>query len=378
MRLRVAVNATSLLSPFTGVAQYTRNLMGKLVTRPECEFFFFYGLGWGRKLRSKPVPRMRETKSLARFLVPRAHDLWRFVQQARFRSISALRVDLYHEPNFFPFHGAPVIVTTIHDLSPLRFPETHLPSSVRRVRRLLPRAIENSRFLITDSEFVRRELISEFGVSEEKVRAIPLGVGPEFRVRTAEETAAALRTFGLARREFALTVGTIEPRKNLLQALRAYSALPKALAQRYPLVVAGMKGWLVEPIEAEISRLAAEGRVRNLGFVPAEALACLYCGARAFIYPSIYEGFGLPPLEAMASGTPVVVSNRASLPEVVGDAGLQVDPENLDELRAGIEILLEDDMRSAELSRRGIERARQFTWEKCADMTLEVYRAALQ
>ena len=184
-----------------------------------------------------------------------------------------------------------------------------------------------------------------------------------------------LRRHALVADHYLLAIGTLEPRKNLISALKAYSLLSDNLRDRYPLVIGGMRGWLTDDLDRAIDPMIRKGQVRLLGFVPDSDLNALYSGARAFIYPSLYEGFGLPPLEAMASGTPVITSNRASLPEVVGDAGIQVEPLDIDQLSQAMQLLLEDDNLHRVLQQRGLERASRFTWEDTALKTYEVFRS---
>jgi len=168
-------------------------------------------------------------------------------------------------------------------------------------------------------------------------------------------------------------VGTIEPRKNILHALEAFARIPASIRERYPLVVAGARGWRAADIKSRLRRLADAGQIRFLGHVAEATLPCLYAGAAAFVFPSLYEGFGLPLLEAMASGVPVIASNRASVPEVMGDAGQSLDPDSPEDTAAKITALLEDPATRAAMAQRGIERAAGFTWQACAAVTRNVY-----
>jgi alpha-1,3-rhamnosyl/mannosyltransferase len=225
--------------------------------------------------------------------------------------------------------------------------------------------------------FVRDELVAAFGTPPAKIHPIYLGVSADYRPRSAEETQGVLAAQGLVHGRYVLAVGTLEPRKNLIQGLRAFRRLPEALRESMPFVIVGMKGWLTEGIEAEIAALATKGQVRPLGYLPDEALRHLYAGAAMLVYPSIYEGFGLPALEAMASGIPVITSDRSSLPEVVGDVGITVDPADDAGLAAAMHRLAEDPAERRDRAARGLERARAFTWARCAEETERVYRIAL-
>jgi alpha-1,3-rhamnosyl/mannosyltransferase len=195
-----------------------------------------------------------------------------------------------------------------------------------------------------------------------------------FRPLSSDETRAVLSSHGLEHGRYFLTVGTLEPRKNLSLAIRAYSALPESIRKLYPLVVIGMKGWHSAEIEKLIAPLERSGYLRPLGYVSREDLATIMAGATTLIYPSIYEGFGLPPLEAMACGVPVICSNVSSLPEVVGDAGILIDPRDETGLREHLHAITEDKKLWVDLSMRARERSLRFTWKNCAQQTIEVYK----
>jgi alpha-1,3-rhamnosyl/mannosyltransferase len=235
-------------------------------------------------------------------------------------------------------------------------------------------AVTRASHIITPSRSTRDDVLKLLPVDPERVSVVPEGVDPIFAPRPANEVAARLAPLGLRAGEYLLYVGTIEPRKNLLRLLQA---LDLAGATTGPLVLAGGHGWNNAAIRTAVERLARTGRVRSLGYVPDELRPVLLTGARAFVYPSLYEGFGLPPLEAMACGTPVLTSNVSSLPEVVGDAALFVNPDDVDALATGLARLWRDETLRADLRARGLAQARQFSWERTARATLDVYRAVL-
>ncbi len=375
--LRVALNGWSMLSPHTGIASYTRNLALALIRQDGVALRYFYGHSWSDELRDAPMPGMNAVKHWVKRLVPHPYALMRYLQQQRFSSgLREAHCDLYHEPSFLPFAFDGPTVITIHDLSPLRFPGTHPASRVREFQEQLPRAIDCAATIIVDAESVRQEVIATFGVRPERVRAIHLGVAADYRPREAAELLPVLNRHRLAAGHYLLAVGTLEPRKNLIQAMNAFAGLPAALRATHPLVIAGMRGWLTHDLESRIRKLEARGEVRWLGYVSAADLPQLYAGAAMLVYPSLYEGFGLPVLEAMASGIPVITSNRASLPEVAGDVGVLIDPEDPAALREQMQRLLEDPAAAARLGEQGVVRARGFTWQACAEKTLTVYRAA--
>lgn len=375
---RVAVNAQCLLSPLTGIGQYTRHLMQAIGARGRYQLNYFSGHSWGREMPDAASLRLNRLKRAVKRFLPNPHELSRRIQRIEFaRGARRLRCDLYHDPNFLPYDFPGPIVTTVHDLSVVRCPEMHPKPRRQLMEKYFPGALERSRCIITDSVFVRDELVEAFGTEPAKIHPIHLGVSPAYRPRSPAETSATLAAHGLTHGRYVLAVGTLEPRKNLIQGLRAYRCLPDALREAMPFVIVGMKGWLTEGIEAEIAALASRGQVRPLGYLPDEALLHLYAGAAMLVYPSIYEGFGLPALEAMASGIPVITSDRSSLPEVVGDVGITVDPADDAGLAAAMRRLAEDPAERSDRAARGLERARAFTWARCAEETERVYRIAL-
>ncbi len=239
---------------------------------------------------------------------------------------------------------------------------------------LFPKALERADHVITDASYVRQEIIDEFGVAPERITSVPLGSREIFHPRSREQCRQVLQERGLDYRGFVLCVGTLEPRKNLELAIRAYSALPERFRRRRPLVMVGMRGWLTSKLESLMQPMVASGEIRPLGFTSDEDLAVLYAAALSLVYPSLYEGFGLPPLEAMASGTPVIVSDRSTLPEVVGAAGVQIDADDEAGLRDALLRFDEDPAFWQQRAEASLVQASQFSWERCARETLAIYR----
>jgi len=269
-------------------------------------------------------------------------------------------------------------VVTVHDLSWIRYPETHPAERVSAMNRYFEAGLRQASAIITDADSVKRELVQTFGLSPDFVTSIALGVDTMFAPQSAEQTQLARDKHGLGHGRYLLAVGTLEPRKNLSTALLAYQRLPASLRTQFPLVIVGMKGWHTSALERQMAPLVQAGQVRQLGYVSRPDLVSLMSGARALVYPSIYEGFGLPPLEAMACGTPVICSNASSLPEVVGDAGLMVDVLDDVALGAAMQLLLQDEGLWQGLQQKSLLRAQGFTWRACADKTLKVYESVLR
>ncbi len=260
--------------------------------------------------------------------------------------------------------GCPAAIT-IHDLAIYRNPAWFPGRQPLSTRVLVPRSIRRADSLIAVSQNTAGDLMEMFGIPSERITVIPHGVSRAFRPMDPDQLAAARARLGLPKR-FVLFVGTIEPRKNLLTLLEAWAMLP----QRPPLVVAGGWGWRYEEIQARLERLG-DG-VRLLGGVQPEDLPALYNLATCLAHPAWYEGFGLTPLEAMACGIPVIASSTSSLPEVVGDAGILVDPADASAWTRALARVLGDPDAAADMRRRGIVRAAEFTWERTAEATWRV------
>jgi glycosyltransferase involved in cell wall biosynthesis len=281
---------------------------------------------------------------------------------------------MYHSPSFVLPHFAGKCVSTVHDLSAFRVPQYHPQVRVKYQQDIFPHLIKKGDLLITDSEFSRSELLDFFPMSAERVVSVPLGADPMFAVRAKEAIEPTLGQYGLQAGTYTLSVGTIEPRKNIERLIDVYASLPSELRKQYPLVLVGGRGWNSEQIHQKIQRYRQEGWLKYLSFVPNEDLAAIYSGARVFACISHYEGFGLPVLEAMASGIPVISSNAASLPEVGGDAVVYVNPNDEEQIREALMRVLGDDVLCQDLSIRGLKRSQVFSWERCAQMTIEAYR----
>lgn len=377
--MRIAFNATSLLSPLTGIGQYSRHLAIGLAGHHEIDVDFFYGVAWGEKVHDTPSPVVSSLLPWIRTHIPFSYELRRALQGNRFaRHAGQNRFDIYHEPNTLPLPFDGPMVITVHDLSWIRHPQAHPPERVRAMSKYFEPGLRKASLVLTDSEFVKRELIDVFGVQSDLIMAVPLGVDALFRPRTVDETYPVLSRHGLTHGRYLLVVGTLEPRKNIQVALHSYMQLPSQLRKQYPLLLVGMKGWNTTLLEQQIEPLVRRGEVRLLGYLPREDLASLISGASALVFPSVYEGFGLPPLEAMACGVPVIASDVASIPEVVGDAGVLINPHDVDAFAEAIQGLLTDSNQRTRLSSRALMRSKEFTWERCIEQTVDAYRHVLK
>jgi len=289
--------------------------------------------------------------------------------------IARQRLNVFHAPAFILPSRCPVpSVATIHDLVFMRYPETFGYLRRNYFHWAIPRSAYQAARVIADSEATRRDLMDLLQVVPDRIRVVPLGVGEEFFEPARPEAVEQARaTLGLPER-YILTVGTIEPRKNLVRLIEAYDAAKQRLKRQCPaLVLVGRKGWKYDEVFSRIAALRLGGDVIWSDFVSDESVRAVYQRATAFVCLSFHEGFGLPLLEAMASGVAVIASDRSSLPEIVGDAGILVDPMDVGAVGEALVGLVKNNDRRADLAERGRARARQFSWELTARATRTIY-----
>lgn len=373
--MRIALYANPLLDRGVGVGVYTTELVRHLPrVAPQDEFLLFYN---SFRRAGDAATTLGELSAPDNVQVVLNTGLKRAIAKAwRFDwpPIEAFTgpLDVYHGTNCFsaPARRARRVVT-IHDLTPLLFPEWH-NAEVRRYGPELRRTLRDQDLILAVSEATKRDMERHLAIPSERIRVVPLAAAERFVVPSKDHVERTLERHGI-RRPYVLHTGTFEPRKNHVRLFEAFAQLPKDPE----LVLVGTKGWLNQEVFGAIRRLGLQDRVRILGYVPDDELPALYGGATMFVYPSLYEGFGLPPLEAMACGVPVLTSDVASLPEVVGDAALLVDPYSVEELAEGMRRLWDDGALRSDLSRRGLERARGFSWERTARETHQAYREAV-
>ncbi|MFZ1390399.1 MAG: glycosyltransferase family 1 protein [Dokdonella sp.] len=375
--MRVIFNVDAISAPLTGIGRYALELANGLARHEAIEELRLYSAVRWVDDPADALSSNRMFASLRKNLPFKtsALELYSRLRDVLFRAHTRkMQGYLLHTPNYIlmPFDGPSV--TTVHDLSAFNFPETHPPERVRFLERHLPRTLARADRVLTDSQFIADEIHRTLGVARGKLRVVALGVDPGYGPRSPADLAEAMNRHGLVAGAYLLVVATQEPRKNLIRLARAYAALPSATRSRHPLIIVGARGWLSADLEKVLAPLEANGSTRRLGYVSEADLPLIYAGARAFAFPSLYEGFGLPVLEALASGIPVLTSNVSSLPEICADIALCIDPLDEDALRRGLERLLDDeDWRNASAS-RGLQHAAQFPWSRCVDETVAVYR----
>lgn len=371
--MKLSVNTIPLLGPKTGVGNYAWNICRLLEKNPDnLELFYYYGYFSRQLFYSRPGhPFLQTIKDAARRVSP-LKALYRRVRALRAR-FQSQHFDLYFEPNFIPLDiRARCLAVTVHDFSFHLHPDWHPAERVAYFRNAFWKNISRADAVITVSTFIRDQAVNEFGFDPGLVHVIPNGFDRElFRPLSPLKHASTRQRLDLPQR-FVLFVGSIEPRKNLLNLLDAYAGLPQKLRTDVPLVLAGFKGWENTPIMRRLERL--RDNVRYLGFVSDADLADLYALADLFVYPSFYEGFGLPPLEAMACGCPVLVARTSSLPEVCADAALYTAPDNVEEMAAAMRQVLENTDLAQTLRTKGMARATNFSWQASADAHLELFK----
>ena len=370
--MNLIVESSALLHPLTGIGRYTNELVNGLLD--PCFQEDFKLRFWVQNVLLSNFDEVKRLKPRTDF--PLWSKPFRVVNN-RYRlwvNAQVLKSTLFHGTNFFIPEVVEHGVITVHDLSVFLYPAAHPVERVRQFEAHFERSIRQSKRIITDSEFVRQEMITRFSCAESQVVTIHIGVASAYKPKTFINHELMIR-YGLKNDEYALCVATIEPRKNIDKLLHAYSLMPPDLRNRYPLVLVGGYGWLAEDIVRQIDEGSKQGWVKKLGYVAEHDLIGVYQHARIFAYPSAYEGFGLPVLEAMACGIPVLTSNRSSLPEVAGGVAVLVDPDDAVELALGLEQALVDEAWRNSSRQAGLQRARSFTWDKCVNETVNVYKA---
>jgi glycosyltransferase involved in cell wall biosynthesis len=390
--LRIGIDYTAAVRQRAGIGRYTRELVSALLAleggaeSPHQYVIFAATGGLKRKVRNlkpetwnlKPGMRVRLRT------VPLTDDwlarLWHRLRLPIPVEIITGPLDVFYSPDFVlpPTRRATRTLLTVHDLSFLHCPEAFVPALRRYLERVVPRSIARADRVLADSAHTRSDIVSLLGVSPDKVEVLYSGVPARFRPEAEPGERERLQArYGIGDQPYVLSVGTLQPRKNYLRLIRAFANLkpetlkPEAAKPETQLAIAGGRGWLYEDIFSEAERHG--DRVRILGFVDEGDLPALYRSAVLFAFPSLYEGFGLPVLEAMACGVPVVCSNASSLPEVAGEAGLLVDPLDTDGLAEAMRRVLEDSRLRREMIARGVAQAARFTWERAARQLVDVF-----
>ena len=375
--MRIAIDYTAATRQAAGIGNYVRSLVDAMLAQDDTNQYTL--LTSGRPPRERPFPTAENVRGRSLIIPDRYLNVlwyrWRLPISATFFTG---QVDIYHGPDFVlpPLNGKLRKVVTVHDLAFLEHPEYAVPELAAYLKKVVPEAVEAADVVASVSQTTRQTLIEHFQTPPGKITLVPNGIRAYFRRITDPVLLEATRhKFGL-KSPLVLGVGTQEPRKNHLGLIKAFhKAVSTGNKSTRPamLALAGGSGWLYEETEQIVAELKLEKKVRFLGHVSDLELMMLYSLADVFVFPSFYEGFGVPPLEAMACGTPVITSNTSSLPEVVGDAAIMVNPHKINEIASAINRVLENKQLQEDLRQKGYARAAHFTWVRSAQKMLSIY-----
>jgi glycosyltransferase involved in cell wall biosynthesis len=380
--VRIGIDYTSAVFQSAGIGRLTRNIVDGLaqIDRQNEYTLLVQGRSLPHAQRSTGACNMASGIRAANFRTVRTwinerwwHRIWFRLRLPLAVEWAIGPVDLFHSPDFTlpPVRRGTRTVVTVHDLSFVRMPECFEPALLAYLMAHVPRAVARADWVLADSESTRQDLIELLGAPADRTSVIYPGIEPRFRPVIDADALQHVRVKYDLPEHFVLSLGTVQPRKNYVGLMRAFAQLSEP---DLSLFVAGGQGWLSDEIYRAAAELGLDTRVRFLGFVDDVDLPALYSAAALFALPSLYEGFGIPLLEAMACGTPIVAADNSSLPEVVGDAGVLVDAHDTDALAQAMQQLLADTEQRQRLVQRGLARARRFTWQRAAEQLLCTYR----
>ena len=374
--MRIALDYTAGIRQEAGIGNYVRSLLDAMLALDKENDYTL--ITSGRPTRERPFPDAPNARGRSVLIPDRyLNVLWYRWRAPLPANLFTGKIDIYHGPDFVlpPLSSKIRKVVTIHDLAFLEHPEYAVPSLAEYLKKVVPESVAAADVVAAVSHDAAQTLMKHFQTPREKITIIPNGLRPHFkRITDPILLGATANKFGL-KHPLVLGVGTLEPRKNHLGLIKAFHQAQSDKKNRPAmLALAGGHGWLYEETKQLVADLKLEKKVRFLGRVSDLELAVLYSLADVFAFPSFFEGFGVPPLEAMACGAPVITSNTSSLPEVVGDAALTVDPHNIDELAKAITRLLGNEKLRDELRQKGFEHVQLYTWPKAAQKMLDTYQ----
>lgn len=371
--MRIAIDLSPAIHQKAGLGRYARTLAEHLVTQDRINEYVAFAHG---RLRAEALPA--SLAALPRLNVPLDPRPWRTgVWAAHALNVGMdhafPRIDLFHATeHLLPRFKNIKTVFTLHDLIFQFFPEYHLPLNRWFLINAMPYFLRNADAIIAVSECTQRDAVRIYHLPPEKITVIYEGVNPKLKPETNTEKIAAAREKYAHNQPFLFFVSTIEPRKNIISLVDALKIL-RARGYPHRLLIAGRKGWLYQATFEHVKQTGMEPFVEFLDYVPDEDLPALFAACDAFVFPSLYEGFGLSPLEAMACGAPVIASNTSSLPEILGDTALLVDPRDVGAIADATERVITNSALRDELRAKGIVQAAKYSWERAAQETLKVY-----
>lgn len=390
--MNLITNVSPLLPPLTGIGHYTRQLLLELQAMPEIgDIKGVSALRWhdrdavvgmlndvsaGSKGETEEKPASLRHKEMLLDLgrmIPFARRLKRSLEQRTAQKMSSLCEDyIYWEPNYtlLPLDNPSAV--TVHDLSHIHFPQYHPKERVDILHRTLEESLLKATRVIAVSEYTRQDITRHFAVPAERIDVVSPAVCNSFRVKVGEPELTQVRKKYKLPNSYLLSVATLEPRKNILGLVKAFSQLPQSSRQAFPLVLVGTKGWLTEELESALDPLLRKGEAIRLGYVDQADLPLIYAGATCMAYVSFFEGYGMPVAEAMTSGTPVLTSNVSSMPEVAAEATLLVDPYDVSSITVSLQQLIEDEGLHSRLREAGLKASQSYTWSNSAQRLLSV------
>lgn len=375
--MKIGIDVTAAITQGGGIGRYTRELVAALTAvDPDNAYHFFAA----KNPTASPVPHpIPQAQNVQMHTAP-VDERWLYRLWYRLRLPLPVQwftggLDLFHSPDFVlpPVHGRIPTLLTVHDLSFVHYPETFPERLVTYLNQVVPWSIHRATHVLADSQATKDDLTAVWQVPADKVTVLYSGVHERFQpVADAQKRTAVRQQYGLGSAPYILAVGTVQPRKNYQMLIRAFQ--PVAQTHPHNLIITGGKGWLFTEMMAEVGRQGLDGRVHFAGFVADADLPTLYSEADLFVFPSLYEGFGLPLLEAMGCGVPVITANTSSLPEVAGQAAVLLSPHEEAAWTAAMKQLLADPPERTRLTAAGFRQARQFTWQQSAHQLLDLYQ----
>jgi len=394
--MKIIVNTTSLIPPLSGIGHYTQQLLKclldskhydknlideisgfnplKLYTQEELrQLVFALDNEDTDKKTGSSLNQLKKIRSIAKH-IPGARPLKKRLQQRILKKYTSNNQDtIYWEPNTILEDFDGISIPVIYDLSHIHYPQFHPQERINWLNDNLEDTLERAAQIITISAFSQQEIIDNFAIAKEKITIIPPAVSDKFRQTFERREIQQIQKIYQLPEQFILSVGTIEPRKNIKGLLAAYNKLPESLKNTCPLVIVGCNGWLSKEVEQLMKPLSAKGQVLRLGYVQQDDLPKLYAAAILFIYISYYEGYGMPIAEAMCSGVPVITSSVSSMPEVAAGCAQLVHPENIEEISLAIQELLENTPKRTELINKAKLKSGRYTWEQSAQSLLKLF-----
>ena len=390
--MNIIFNATCLRPPLTGIGHFSNEILHALENIDEVEISAF-NMPSAVNMPStvshqlnKQKPKSNLRKIIGK--IPFSRSLYSYLLKWNFKNslkwsfkefvVNQNNINVYFEPNYLLLSNQIPSIACVYDLSHIRFPEHHPKERVQILNKQLPSTIKKARAIVTISEFSKKEILACFDIDPAKIFVTYLGANQNFKPRTFEETQTTLKSFGLNYKKFILVVGTLEPRKNLRRVCEAYSLLPASLRDEYPLIIAGTPGWGKLEFSKNVEELIQNKKIKMLHYIQLDELQNLTSAATAACYVSLYEGFGMPILEAMQSGTPVITSKIGAMEEVAGDAALLANPNDIKDISEKMHLLLTSPNIQSDLSEKGLLRAQFFSWDKSASLVLKACDYALK